>query len=257
MELTRRQTTFIERLVDLYHEARGPIHYSTLAQRLGVSRFTAYDMLRLLEEKGLVTSGYHLTAGRSGPGRSEVLFQPTEQARLLVAELAGPNGEKDWEAVKRRMVENLAGAHPRDRALAEAVLARMPRDSAASGGAPVRYCLEVMTIVALRLKGHAQRAALARWLPALLDRPAGGDRASLSLLGGWALSALGAGPNTDDVWRLEALAHLRRYQALVIEMSPKSCRLLSDGLAEVFAPLLAEAPPRAANPKVNEKGLAE
>ena len=45
MKLTRRQTTFVERLVDLYHEAQGPIHYSTLARRLGVSRFTAYDML--------------------------------------------------------------------------------------------------------------------------------------------------------------------------------------------------------------------
>ena len=93
MELTRRQTTFVERLVDLYHEAQGPIHYSTLARRLGVSRFTAYDMLRLLEEKGLVTSAYQLTAGKSGPGRSQVRYEPTERAHTLIAELAGPGGQ--------------------------------------------------------------------------------------------------------------------------------------------------------------------
>jgi DNA-binding PadR family transcriptional regulator len=237
MQLTRRQTTFVERLVDLYHEAEGPIHYSTLARRVGVNRFTAYDMLRLLEEKGLVTSAYQLTAGRSGPGRSEVLYQPTERARALVAQLAGPTGQEDWDTIKRRLVDNFAGAHARDRELTEAMLARVPRQAPA----PVRYCLEVMTVVALRLKGRARRAALARALPALLRSPDGGDRASLGLLGGWALSALASEARADEVWHREVLAHLRRFQALVMEMDPRLCRRLSDGLWEVFAPLVEEA----------------
>src|SRR5258706_2294354 len=114
MELTRRQTTFMERLVDLYHEAHGPIPYSTLALRLGVSRFTAYDMLRLLEEKGLVTSAYQLTAGKSGPGRSEVLYEPTERAHALVAQLANAGGGLEWAAVKRRLVEDFAGPNGHD-----------------------------------------------------------------------------------------------------------------------------------------------
>jgi DNA-binding PadR family transcriptional regulator len=236
MELTRRQTIFVERLVDLYHEANGPIHYSTLARRLGVSRFTAYDMLRLLEEKGLVTSAYQLSAGRSGPGRSEVLYQPTERAHALVAELAGPGSQVDWETVKRRLVDNFAGEHARDRELTEAMLARVPRQ----GPAPLRYCLEVMTVIALRLKSRPRRAALARWLPALLNTPEGGDRAGLSLLGGWALAALAAETKAGDTWRQEAFAHLRRYQALVIDMDPALCRRLSQGLCDVFAPLLAE-----------------
>ena len=46
MKLTRRQEEFIRKLMDLYWEKRGPIHYSVLAERLGVSPFTAYDMLR-------------------------------------------------------------------------------------------------------------------------------------------------------------------------------------------------------------------
>ncbi len=236
MKLTRRQTTFVERLVDLYHEADRPIHYSTLARRLGVSRFTAYDMLRLLEEKGLVTSTYQLTAGKSGPGRSEVLYQPTERAHSLVAKLAGPGGQVDWDTVKRRLVDNFAGEHAHDRELTQAMLARVPRQ----GPAPLRYCLEVMTVVALRLNGRSRRAALAHWLPALLQPPRGGDQAGLSLLGGWALSTLDAETKAGDAWRQEALAHLRRYQALVIEMDPTLCRRLSEGLCEIFAPLLAE-----------------
>lgn len=51
MKITRRQEDFIRKLLDLYRESEGPIHYSELAERLGVNRFTAYDMLRLLEEK--------------------------------------------------------------------------------------------------------------------------------------------------------------------------------------------------------------
>ncbi len=237
MALTRRQALFIERLVDLYHEAKGPIHYSTLAQRLGVSRFTAYDMLRLLEEKGLVTSNYHLSAGHSGPGRSEVLYQPTERARALVADLVGPTEPEAWETARRRLLENVAGTAARDRELTQALLARVPRE----GPAPVRYCLEVMTIVALRLRGR-QRVTLAGWLPALLRPPEGGDRPSLGLLGGWALSALAADDKLDEAWRREALAHLRHYQALVIEMDPSLCRLLSEGLWEIFAPLLSNEP---------------
>jgi transposase len=247
MELTRRQTTFMERLVDLYHEAHGPIHYSTLAQRLGVSRFTAYDMLRLLEEKGLVTSAYQLTAGKSGPGRSEVLYEPTEQAHALVSQLGGAGGTLEWTAVKRRLVENFGGQNGHDRELTQAMLARVPRQ----GPAPLRYCLEVMTVVALRLKSRTRRRALARWLPALLQAPEGGDRASLSLLGGWALAALEAETGAakgGDAWRQEVFTHLRRYQALVIEMDPALCRRLSAGLSDIFAPLLAQ-PDRGQTPK--------
>ena len=243
MELTRRQTAFVERLVDLYHEAHGPIHYSTLARRLGVSRFTAYDMLRLLEEKGLVTSAYQLTAGKSGPGRSEVLYEPTERAHALIAQLAGPGGAEDWATIKQRLVENFAGQDGHDRELAQAMLARLPR----RGPAPQRYCLEVMTIVALRLHGRARGRSLARWLPALLNAPQGGDRAALSLLGGWALAALAAENTASEAWSQEALTHLRRYQALVMDMDPAACRQLCSGLCEVFAPLLA-APGRRRTP---------
>jgi len=73
MKLTHRQETFILRLLDLSHEMNGPIHYSALAKRVGVSPFTAYDMLRLLEEKGLVRSEYRIEPRKTSVGRSEVV----------------------------------------------------------------------------------------------------------------------------------------------------------------------------------------
>jgi hypothetical protein len=50
MKLTGRQRAFLSTFLDLYREAQEPLHYTTVAQRLGVSKITAYDMLRLLEE---------------------------------------------------------------------------------------------------------------------------------------------------------------------------------------------------------------
>jgi Mn-dependent DtxR family transcriptional regulator len=51
MKLTHRQETYVQSLLDLYRELNGPIHYSVLAKRIGVSPFTAYGLLRLLEKK--------------------------------------------------------------------------------------------------------------------------------------------------------------------------------------------------------------
>ncbi len=70
MKLTKRQDAFIKNLLDLYMEAKEPIHYTVLAERLGVSRFTAYDMLRVLEDKGFVRSEYRLS-DKAKTGRSE------------------------------------------------------------------------------------------------------------------------------------------------------------------------------------------
>jgi predicted ArsR family transcriptional regulator len=128
MKLTRRQEDFVYNLLDLYRELQGPFHYTLLAERLGVSRFTAYDMLRLLEEKGLVTSIYQLAEGKSGPGRSEVFYKPTDKARRLMVELAGEIESQDWADIKARVLKKVQAGELQDRELAEQMLARVPPD---------------------------------------------------------------------------------------------------------------------------------
>ena len=92
IKLTRRQEEFIEKLIDLSDEFDAPIHYSLLAERLGVSPFTAYDMLCMLEEKGAVTSEYQLAAEKTGPGRAERLFYPSETTLQRREAIAGRIG---------------------------------------------------------------------------------------------------------------------------------------------------------------------
>jgi len=49
--LTARQKIFLQKLVGIYLEENTLIHYTALANRMGVSKFTAYDMLRILGKK--------------------------------------------------------------------------------------------------------------------------------------------------------------------------------------------------------------
>jgi len=110
VELTGRQKEFLERFVDLHLETNQPLHYAAVAERLGVSRVTAYEMLRLLEEKGLVTSAYTLRHG-GGAGRSIVVFRPTEKAADLLSGLVGDSWQHDeWQEVRERVVAALEAA---------------------------------------------------------------------------------------------------------------------------------------------------
>ena len=48
-KLTRRQRQFLNKFLDLYDQDREPLHYTALAEHLGVNKISAYEMLRLLE----------------------------------------------------------------------------------------------------------------------------------------------------------------------------------------------------------------
>ena len=90
MQLTNRQRAFLETLFDVYHDhGRQPVHYTALARALGVANSTAYEMLKLLEKKGYVSSEYHLAADHAGPGRSMVLFRPTLKGLRTFRHLVG------------------------------------------------------------------------------------------------------------------------------------------------------------------------
>jgi len=52
MKLTGRQEEFLAKFLDLYAQVQEPLHYTQVAEVLGVGKITAYDMLRLLEKMG-------------------------------------------------------------------------------------------------------------------------------------------------------------------------------------------------------------
>jgi predicted ArsR family transcriptional regulator len=72
-------------MVKLQAENSGEsVHYSALADALGVSTISAYNMLRVLEQKGCMRASYELSG--LGVGRSAVLFDVTAAGRKLAEE---------------------------------------------------------------------------------------------------------------------------------------------------------------------------
>jgi predicted ArsR family transcriptional regulator len=106
--LTLRQKSFLKKLLDVYRERQEPVHYSVVAQKLGLNNSTAYDMLRLLEQKGMVSSQYDTPKATAGPGRSSILFSPTLKAMGLAPHPAGDSrGREKWEDFKTRLLDSL------------------------------------------------------------------------------------------------------------------------------------------------------
>jgi DNA-binding MarR family transcriptional regulator len=233
MKLTGRQEEFIRKLLDLYQEAHQPLHYTELADLLGVSRFTAYDMLRLLEEKGLAESHYRLTSDKSGPGRSEIVFHPTQKAHQLVAQLTQDGSRADWQRARESAIDRIRNNDLPDVTLAEELLARIPVEDEQ----PLRYCLEVMTVIALRLRQGDGRHLLLTYLPTLLPQMNADSLQDLSLLGGFSLGVLASENASDPRWCLELFEHVKRYQSLLAEMNDDQRERLSTSLQAMYASL--------------------
>ena len=234
MKLTRRQEEFIVNLIDLNRELDGPIRYSMLAERLGVSPFTAYDMLCVLEEKDMVRSEYQLAEGKSGPGRAERLFFPVMSMAGKEARLARKveTAVLDEAGLKRLLMEKSGCGSIPSKDAAEALLARIPPES--PGG--IGYCAEVMTVVALRLRERAGQEKLIETMPQLLATGEKLTRANLTLLGGFAFGLLVQEESSNEEWSQILLEHVQQYQELVMGMTVDEIAQLADALMSVFAP---------------------
>lgn len=238
MKLTRRQEEFIQKMIELKREFTGPIRYSLLAERLGVSPFTAYDMLCLLEEKGYVTSEYHLSADKSGPGRAERVFYPSKMAQAHQQQLVEQIGsaQLDGEAFRAFALEKLRRGETPDQELTEQMMARL----LPYGQGEVRYCVEVITVATLRLEQGPGRQVLADHLPELLAGEAGSCKANLCLLGGFVFGLLAQKWTTTPEWLEKLREHLQGYLGLVMAMRDVECIHLGEQLSVVLTSL-AEA----------------
>jgi len=73
--------------------AGGAVHYSAVAEPLGISAWTAYDLLRELERDGLVATSYAHRAGVA-VGRTQVGFAPTAAGRSTLGAPTAPIAEE-------------------------------------------------------------------------------------------------------------------------------------------------------------------
>ena len=233
MKLTRRQEDFINTLLDLYRDMQGPVHYKTLAEHLGVSPFTAYDMLRVLEEKGMVKSDYRRPSEKSGPGRSTVVFLPTSQALELLTALAEGVDFSNWEAVKQKILEKIRiGDQPIDN-LSEDLFSRILSEDHET----LRYCMEVITIIMLRLRKGAGRRLLLDNLPILMQDTAATRKENLTLLLGFVLGILVYENIDDHIWCHELFQHVKQSQSLIASIDPDLRQRMTDFITEMLTML--------------------
>jgi hypothetical protein len=225
VKLTPRQHAFLVKLRDLYRERRGPVHYSTVAERLGVSKFSAYDMLRVLEKKGVAGSEYLLAAERSGPGRSQIVFYPTVSS---VCEDQVGESDEDWFKFKRQLLNNLREA--RDLDYREGLVEFLSHLSHLR--APLEYCAETIAALLLNLnllKEKVSEYNPLRSLSSLLTTGEAGLGALAGLSLGSMLVAVGESSLTDRL-----MVSVRRYQDNLSQLSEENKRRLTDFLKEAL-----------------------
>jgi len=99
LSLTQRQTEFLNCIVEHYRKTGTPVHYTSVAEWMKVSKWTAYDMLRRLEQKGYLESYCDVSVKGGAPGRSQVLFRPTDQVQKKHAE------QLDWLSWREKLVQ--------------------------------------------------------------------------------------------------------------------------------------------------------
>ena len=228
MKLTGRQKNFLSKFLDLYREADRPLHYAVLADGVGVTKITAYDMLRLLEERGLVASEYVLPEG-GGPGRSSIVFSPTEKAVTVMAQLAGESWDTaEWDEVKERILAALREGKGTDyQSLLEEILIRIPERKS-----PMLFVAEMITAAVLSLNQLKEEAA-AKGLFENLRALGFPGELGLNALAGLTLGLTLVEKANRRVTTL-LLSYTQKYQGHLTRLSADNKKRLSDFAQEVM-----------------------
>ncbi|MEN8615395.1 helix-turn-helix domain-containing protein [Dehalogenimonas sp. THU2] len=216
MRLTFRQKIFLSKLLDAYRDMKEPVHYSVIANRLGLNNSTAYDMLRLLEQKGMVASIYGTPKETAGPGRSSVCFVPTAETIEIFSRLTGTVREQDeWDDTKTRVLANLSSGETDDyKDLLNELLDRIPEPRSS-----LVLCAEVITALLLKLKESKQELAQQDYLDSLLKAPA--TKLRMSVLAGLILGLSFADHETQRLLGVYQ-EYAEKYEASLEQLSRDS-----------------------------------
>ena len=216
MELTFRQKAFLSKLLDIYREMQEPVHYSVIARHLGLNNSTAYDMLRLLEQKGMVISQYDTPKETSGPGRSNIRFVPTAEATELFSHLAGDIREQEeWDDVKARILTNLSQGKADDyQEVLDELLAKIPEPRSS-----LVRCAEVITALLLNLREARQELTEQSSVDNILKSPA--SKLRMSILAGLILGLSQADHRAQQLLGIYQ-EYAEKYEASLQDLSRDS-----------------------------------
>jgi len=233
MHITPRQKEFLNKSIDLYRLAGQPIHYTTIAEKLGISKWSAYDMMKLLEEKGLVTSDYNVPGMGKGGGRSSVVFYPTSRGEDLIKELAGgvPE-EKEWQKVKEDILTNLSKLKGTEY---EKVLNELLQRTSTQENS-LLYCTDMTTALLLMIKGFKDKLKGGIPIKTILEETPKMSGRLITLAGltmGLSLTGLAAKSKIAKI-----LGQTKKYESLVQEMDSRRLKMLAEFLDDAAKILL-------------------
>lgn len=232
--LTARQAAFLKKLLELYQEHKAPVHYTDVAEKLGVSRFSAYDMLKVLEKKGLAASSYALAAGHSGPGRSMVLFAPTAQASATLPPAPSTvEPSEEWHSIRQAVLSRLRNA--REASYREALndlLARLPEATA-----PLTFCTEMVGALLLNMQRARNRASGLNPFRALAALRSGGSSVLETLVGLSVGATLATEEENGRSLTQRLLEQGQHYQAHLGRLSEEARSLLVQFLEDALEAL--------------------
>jgi hypothetical protein len=232
VKLTGRQKAFLSTFLQLYRDVQKPLHYADVAEAFGVAKNTAYDMLRLLERRGLVRLQYVVRGKGQGAGRSTVVSLPTPQAYRVLAEQVGAGADRsEWERVKAYILEALEYRSDYQNLLEEIVAELSERST------PLVYTAQMAAAAILNLllvEREVSAAVLVERLRAL-GLP---GEVGLSALSGLTVGLSFAEPvNRRVTAKLVAATH--SYQQSLSRLSAESKRHLSAFVQEVMQAIAA------------------
>lgn len=230
MKLTPRQQAFLDKLFDLYRELNGPVHYSVVAESLGVNKFSAYDMLKLLEKKGVAASSYVLGESNAGPGRSMVVFYPTHKAAKFLTQLRHEVlGGDEWHQAKENLLQRIRETQESNYAEAvREILAQLPDVKT-----PLMYCTEMIGVLLLNL-AYASKQTGELVNLRMLTRLNVRDEVGLGTMAGFSLASIISQQTGDPSFVSKLIGHTKRFQANLSELSEESVSRLTTFLQDAL-----------------------
>lgn len=139
MSLTNRRLEFLRTLVNLSNQKGEPIHYTYVAEAMGISKWTAYDILKELEKLEFVKAEYYLDEDRS-QGRSMLMFIPTSKTYEFLNNIK----QSDWNIIKDDLLKKLKEDKANN---IEEILNEMFHIKT-----PIKFCAYAITAFLLKLK---------------------------------------------------------------------------------------------------------
>ncbi|HIE12539.1 MAG TPA: hypothetical protein EYP63_03795 [Desulfotomaculum sp.] len=216
MALTRRRKDFLAMLIQRYEQRRRPVHYTDVASDLKVSRWTAYDILRRLEQDGYLEAVYETGRKEGGPGRALVLYRPTRKKDPARRESA-----EDWPALRGRLLNLLKEKRQRAREIVGELLHELPEIKGRLAKSAYNLAVLIAHLGEMSTSGR-------KFLSEIIAR-ARHPEEGLSLFTGAAIGALLGGAVSGPVERC-----IKRLQRQVAELEPGEVHFLASFLKEAL-----------------------